>query len=70
MVVRRQRVKHHDLKACGGVAVELHALLSSALDIGEWPTSHTVALSLGKKREFNSLPQFSVFSVAVQDGGT
>jgi len=58
------------MKACGGVAVEFHAFLSSALDKGEWPASRTIALSLKKKIEFNSLPHFSVFSGAVQDVAT
>ena len=57
------------MKACGGVAVEFHAFFSSALDKGEWPASRTVVLSL-KKKEFNYLPHISVFSVAVQVGGT
>jgi hypothetical protein len=44
---------------CGGVEVQLHAFLSSALDEGEWSVPHfwdTMYERYGKDKEFLSLP--------------
>jgi hypothetical protein len=40
--------KNQTITACGGVEVLLHALLSSALDRGEWSPSRFGRLTLGK----------------------
>jgi hypothetical protein len=46
------------MKACGGVAVEFHAFLSSALDRDEWPASSHMALLLKKEKNLNICPNF------------
>jgi hypothetical protein len=43
-------IQDHDIKACGGVEVYLHAFLISILDVEEWPVSR-----LGSKTPWKEL---------------
>jgi hypothetical protein len=42
-------IKHHAMKTCGGVKVQLHALLTSALDGGEWSASSSGRFTAGQE---------------------
>jgi hypothetical protein len=42
-------MKHNAIKTCGGVNVEIHVCLTSALVGGEWAASRSAALSPGKE---------------------
>jgi hypothetical protein len=42
-------IKHHDMKACGGLELYLHVFLTSASDRGEWSASRSGRFMLGER---------------------
>jgi len=43
-------IKHHTMKTCGGMEVQLHEFLTSALDGGDWSASPPGRFTPGRNK--------------------